>query len=116
MRQLPAVRASRRAAPTVINLLMSLVPHTAGVELHLSYIYHNMRLTAPSALMESVSLESFALGLLDEYEAEQLASELPSLHSLPRTYRPHGLVKQRQACQQQQRQRGGRQPRRRRRG
>ena len=29
--------------------------------------------------MESVSQESFALGLLGEYEVEQLASELPSL-------------------------------------
>ena len=61
------------AYPLIHTKLRTVITETRLQKL--IYIYHNMRLSAPSALMESVSLESFALGLLNEHEAERAARE-----------------------------------------
>jgi len=54
----------------------------------LIYIYHNMKFATPETINDSIAFDDFALGLLDEDDAERIATDLPSLNALPLVYRP----------------------------
>jgi hypothetical protein len=71
-----------KAYPLIHTRLRSaLAPNTLMM---LIYIFHNMRLMQPATSNDSVSFDDFALGLLDEEEAQTVAAELPALASIGR--------------------------------